>query len=263
MVGTPTDSSTVTGNNYRWYKTSSGIVFLIFIGLVIVGVALFMGLVGYYLWQVRFGDAEGLAQQFAQEHAARISTLNKKDNLGNLAGDKIINNFEKYIRKTNPVFGKSDAGVKVLMFIDFECPFCQEEYSILKEVMGRYQSAVKFVFKNFPLESIHPNSFTAANAAACASEQGKFWPYYDWLFKNKTLDQNSLVAGAVSLGIDHESFAKCLDSQKYQEEINQDLIDSSELNLRGTPAFLVNGEKLEGVVTKEELDKIILKYLKR
>lgn len=246
----------------KWYKSPGGVIFLIILGLILTGAALFMGMVGYYLWQVKFGDVQKLDQQFIDEGKTQMS-LFKGNNTQEGNKLTIISDFQKYLKNYNPVFGAVDAKVTVVMFIDFECPFCREEAPIIKNVMNKYQGVVKFVFRNFPLENIHPNAYRAALAGACANEQDKFWQYHDLLFVLKNLDEAGLIADAASLGLDKDKFADCLTSEKYQSQIDQDLIVDSNLGLKGTPTFLVNGELLEGVVSEVDWDKIILKYLQK
>ncbi len=94
-----------------------------------------------------------------------------------------IDRYEIDIAAHDPVFGPENAPVTIIEFSDFECPFClrhfQETYPRLLE---NYEGQIRYIFKDLPLTSIHPNAFPAAIAAQCAFEQDAFWPYHDLLF---------------------------------------------------------------------------------
>ncbi|MBI2029823.1 thioredoxin domain-containing protein [Candidatus Gottesmanbacteria bacterium] len=87
---------------------------------------------------------------------------------------------------SSPSTGLDNAPITLIEYSDFECPYCIRAYPTVKEVLKQYGDKIKFSYKNFPLSSIHPNAQKAAEAAACASEQGKFWEYHDKLFESAT-----------------------------------------------------------------------------
>lgn len=241
-----------------WYKSGVGIVFLSVISLVIIGAIIFMAFFGYYLWQVKYGDAEKLAKQFETNNFSAVKQIEVSD----FSNKQKVNSFDDIIRDYNPTFGNKESNVAIVFFIDFECPFCQQDFPIFKQVMQKYESAVKFVFKNLPLEAIHPNSVLAAQAGACAHEQGKFWDYYNFLFERKELSKEKLVSYAEELSLNTNSFNLCLSSEKYKNNIDQDLLDGVDSGLRGTPTYIINGYKVEGAVSRDDWDKIILQFLK-
>lgn len=231
-------------------------VFLSLLALAVLG---FASLFFYYGWQIKYGDAGKLAKDFAQDKFSMDSRL------ANSAGNaKVqIDDWQKYVRPANPVWGGSQASITVLVFIDFECPFSREAYDGFKQVMEKYAPVVKVVFKSLPLAEIHPNSLRAANAAACAGEQGKFWEYYDRLFIDKKLDEAGLTASAGALGLDANKFSACLGQNKYEAQIMDDMKDAVSLGVRGTPTYFVNGLKVEGVTSAGDWDKIILNFLQK
>ncbi len=99
---------------------------------------------------------------------------------------------------------------------------------------------VKYVFRDLPLESIHPHAFKAAVAANCANEQGKYWEMYHRLFENqRQLDPTSLAAHAQAVGLDEAKFAACMASNKYDDEIRKDMADAAAAGVQGTPAFVI------------------------
>lgn len=99
---------------------------------------------------------------------------------------------------------------------------------------------IRYVFKDLPLESIHPQAFKAAEAAECSGEQGKFWEMHDLLFANpKALSPDDLSKHAKTLGLDMPKFQQCLESGKYASEIRKDMAEVQKAGITGTPAFLL------------------------
>lgn len=223
---------------------------------VIVIVFSFLALVAYYLWQIKFGDRETLAREFSSPAFTRDAS--RGDWTPEL---RDVPDFASYIRPHNPTLGNPDAPVTIIAFIDFECPFCQKSYPIFKQVSETYAPVVRIIFKHFPISAIHPQANAAANAAACASEQKKFWQYYDILFEKKTLDDAALAGLAKNIGLSSERFHTCLSAKKYQINIDEDLSDVAALSILGTPTYLVNGKRVEGVIDARAWDAILLKEL--
>ncbi len=149
----------------------------------------------------------------------------------------------------DPVLGDANAPVTVLEFSDFQCPFCKKANDeALKQVKENYVKTgkVKLVFRDFPLE-IHPEAETAALAAECAHEQGKFWEYHDVLFENQaSLSDANYKKWAEELGFDTEQFNKCYKGLKYLDEVRKDMNDGQSYGVSGTPAFFVNGKLVTG-----------------
>ena len=153
----------------------------------------------------------------------------------------------------DPVLGEEDAPVTIIEFSDFQCPFCK---SFKDQTFGLIQEnyidtgKVKFVYRDFPLSSIHSMAQKGAEASECADDQGKFWEYHDVLFEKQqewtTIGASKLKEYAANLGLDSGDFDSCLDSGKYEDEVNQDLSDGSIVGVQGTPSFFVNGVQLSG-----------------
>ncbi len=240
-----------------WYKRFWGVVLLVFLSLLALFVLVFAGFFGYYAWQIKFGDAEKVAKQFVEE---RFSTDQSLLGSGKESG-AFVANFEQYIRGNNPSRGSKDAPVTIISFIDFECPFCHQAHTDFESMVRKYDSVVRVVFKHLPLRSIHPDSNMAANASVCAFEQGKFWEYYNELFLTKDLSSVGLLSSAKNVGVGTEMFSLCLATEKYQKDIQQDIVDAIDLGLKGTPTHIVNGYKVEGATTLEVWDKILVQLL--
>ena len=105
--------------------------------------------------------------------------------------------------------------------------------------------------RDFPLESIHPNAFKAAEASYCADEQGKYWEMHDRLFANQqTLGVKDLPNHAKELGLDEAKFQQCLESGKYAARIRKDLTDGQKLGITGTPGFFIGVTDANGTAVK-------------
>ena len=154
--------------------------------------------------------------------------------------------------------GNPEAPVTIVEFSDFQCPFCKAAESTLKEVLTKYSGRVKLAYLDFPLSEIHPKAQSAAEAARCAGEQGKFWEYHDALYADQSkLDGAGLVTSAVALNMDEKSFRSCLDSGKFKSKIEADREQGIKVGVAGTPGFFVNGVFLSGAQPQAEFEKII------
>lgn len=163
----------------------------------------------------------------------------------------------------DPFIGPKDAKVTLIEFSDFECPFCKRAVPVVKELAQTYNNQIKIVFRDFPLD-FHENAKTAAEAAECADDQGKFWPYHDKLFENQEkLDIDSLKLYAKELGLNTSEFNKCLDSKKHEAEVEKDIQDGQSADVSGTPTSFINGHKIVGVKPLSEFKKIIEEELKK
>ncbi len=161
----------------------------------------------------------------------------------------------------DPSLGNENAPITIVEFSDYQCPFCARfEETTFVELKEKYVDTglVRIVFRDFPLTSIHQYAQKAAEASECADEQGKFWEYHNMLFKNQNaLAVNNLKSYAFTLGLDTQKFDSCLDSGKYEDEVNKDLQDGIEYGVTGTPAFFVNGKLLEGAQPLSAFEELI------
>ena len=161
----------------------------------------------------------------------------------------------------DPVLGYENAPITMVSFEDYQCPFCgmafQQTFPLIKKEYID-TGKVKYVYRDFPLISIHPEALPAAEAAECAHEQDKFWEYHNYLFQNQNQLRNELyIAIAKELKLDVGQFTQCMASDKYVGEIQNDFNAGVEAGVTGTPAFFINGIKLVGTHPFENFKKII------
>lgn len=161
-----------------------------------------------------------------------------------------------------PSQGPASAKVVVVEFADFECPASAYEEPMIKRMMHDYSGRVRFVFKEFPLTSIHPYAEAAAEAALAANAQGQFWPYHDLLFANQSaLEQSDLDSYASSLGLDMSEFDGALNLGIYAAAVAEDEAQGNSLRVSETPTFFVNDDKLPGTVSYSTLQSAIVQQL--
>lgn len=145
----------------------------------------------------------------------------------------------------DPVTGNAAAPVTVIMFSDFQCSACSLTHPVLKQVLSEYGDKIRFVVRDFPLESIHKDSFQAALAANAARTQGKFAEYTEILYRNQgALDKTSLVKYAAELGLNVKQFELDFSDAKTAAEVRKDQADGRSYGISGTPAIFVNGVKV-------------------
>jgi len=173
-----------------------------------------------------------------------------------------------------PLKGNAQAVLTMVEFSDFQCPYCKRHVdTTLPELEKEYvvSGKVRYAFVDFPLESIHPQAFKAAEASHCAEEQQHFWEMHDRLFANQeALTPEDLVGHAKALGLDATRFKQCLDSDKYADRIKANVAAGERFGVSGTPAVLLGiseGTGVKGVrllvgslpfsVFKEEIDKLL------
>jgi len=155
--------------------------------------------------------------------------------------------------------GPADAPVTIIEFSDFQCPFCKRfRDQTLDQILNSYEGKVRFVYRDFPISSIHEWAQKAAEAGECADEQSKFWEYNDLIFANQTALNQQLEAEGLKglvgtfkiyagqIGLDAAAFNDCLDSGQFAQEVQKDYNDGVAAGVTGTPAFYINGQELIG-----------------
>jgi len=158
--------------------------------------------------------------------------------------------FERSLRSIGP----ESAPITITEYADFGCISCQawHQFGIREQVRDAYGDQVQFVWRDFPVTT--PLSPKAAEAGFCAHDQNRFWDYHNILFENApALAADNLKTYAETIGLDMNEFNQCLDSRKHQQAVEKELADAKELGLRGVPSFIVNGKRLIGPPSFEQL----------
>lgn len=158
-----------------------------------------------------------------------------------------------------PVAGGENAKVAVVIFSDFQCPFCSKAAKTVSDLKKKYGNKVKIAFKHFPLP-MHKDAGPASEASMCVNEQGKdkFWKFHDLVFAAQDkLDPESLAKHAKASGADEKKFKECFDGKKYADFVKKDLQYGEKLGVRSTPTFFVNGNLLSGALPIDQFSEVI------
>ena len=170
-----------------------------------------------------------------------------------------------------PALGPEKAPVRIFVFSDFQCPYCKEEAKVLRQdVQKDHPNDVRIVFKDFPLESIHPWARRAALAGQCNSAQdpSAFWSFHDWIYEhqsevNPSNVNDKVLEFAKTQKLDPAKLSACESSPETAERVNQTVSEGRELGITQTPTLFVNGRMISGVLTPGQMNLLIALELGR
>lgn len=209
-------------------------------------------LVGYVVWG--FGSPESAAQ-----------TARTADQPSGPIAEAPVTDSPQFVRYDvpsdgYPAIGPDDAPITIVEFSDYQCPYCQRWHAqVYEPLLAAYPGKIKFVYRHFPLTSIHPDAFDAAQAAMCAGEQDAYWQYHEMLFSSSSLGSAIYTQYAQDLSLNLDDFNTCLAEEKYSDKIEADTDFAVELGIRSTPTFFINGLAIVGAqpldVFKQVIDK--------
>ena len=147
------------------------------------------------------------------------------------------------------VAGPPDAELELVMYGDFQCPFCSAAQPIIQRVRDRLEGRLRYAFRHFPLSEVHPDAQRAAEASEAAAAQGAFWPMHDALYgAGGALDLDAVLAAArgLEVDVDVEQLRSELVEGRHAQRVADDLESGRAAGVTGTPAFFVNGERHDG-----------------
>lgn len=228
----------------QWRITGIAIVIVACVGL---------GFFGYLVWNAygRLTRGEIDIAQYTQPSKVTRSTAAKGSS---------VRKVDRALVETSddPALGPTDAVVTIVEFADFQCSFSQTAFPVVKDILAEYGKKVRFQFRDFPLTELHPDAERAAEAGACANDQGKFWQLHDLMYINQaSLTQADIVNAAVQARVDTATLELCMGTGKYASEVKDDFDDGVAAGVTGTPTWFVNGWRIEGVQSLETWKKII------
>jgi protein-disulfide isomerase len=146
------------------------------------------------------------------------------------------------VGSTDHVTGAAHALASVVEYGDFECPNCRQAQPAVKLLLERFSGQLRFVFRHFPLEDVHPHALAAAQASECAGGQGKFWEMYDVLFANQAhLTLKDLHGYAERLSLDMARYTAEMDDEVYLQRVREQIQSGLDSGVRATPTFFING----------------------
>jgi protein-disulfide isomerase len=151
------------------------------------------------------------------------------------------------IGKRDHALGPATARVTMVEYGDFECPHCGEAHYVVNSLIERVGPRMRFVYRHFPLATVHPHAEMAAEAAEAAASQGKFWQMHATLFEHQdALDAESLAEYAAEIGLDESRFTQELASREHAPRVREDFLSGVHSGVNGTPAFFINGLRHDG-----------------
>jgi protein-disulfide isomerase len=152
------------------------------------------------------------------------------------------------------VQGAPGAPLELVMFGDFQCPFCLGAQSVLRRVRERLGERLVFGFRHLPIPERHPLAPQAAEASEAAAAQGSFWEYHDALYAAQPkLSRETMLAVGRELGLDAERIAADLDSGAHRARVERDIASAEASGATGTPTFFVNGKRHFGAYDASSL----------
>jgi protein-disulfide isomerase len=161
------------------------------------------------------------------------------------------------VKAEGPSRGSAAAPVTIVVFSDFECPFCGRAVETLNKIEDTYGDKVRLVFRDYPLP-MHRTAKRAAEAAHCANEQGKFWPMHDQLFtKGGAITDPDIQRFATQAGLELPAFEQCLTSGKFKEAWKPSMDEGTRVGVQSTPTFFINGRLIVGAGSFETFSRII------
>jgi len=157
----------------------------------------------------------------------------------------------------DPWRGSKDAPLTLLTYIDFQCPYCKQVNATMKYLLAKRKEGIRVVARDFALSS-HPDAAMAAQAAACADDQGRYWDYHDLLFDNQQeLNLSSLRGYAAQVGIDTVQFDRCLEAGSRRGAVEKDMAEAALAGISSVPGIVINGYYLSGSPSLNYLEEVI------
>lgn len=239
---------------YNMEQTTKKQPYLIFIAIIIAGLLVS----GAILWKDGSGSGEN------EDNSAASSNI-KSSGASKNGKPKRTKEYVKIEGEgDDPVLGSPNAPVSMVIFGDFQCHFCRKlELEIKPLIVEKYVKTgkVKIIARDFPF--LGKNSALAAEAGNCALEQGNYWEFSDYLHRAQdteeiiSVNSDALKETARKLKLDGNNFDKCLNSEKYLNEVKKDFEDGKLLGIEGTPTTFINNERIDGAEPYSEFEKVI------
>lgn len=162
------------------------------------------------------------------------------------------------VGKDDHVSGPADASVTLVEYGDYQCPACGAAYPMIKAIQKRLGAELRFVFRNMPLNEVHPNAELAAESAEAAAAQGKFWEMHGALYENQDRLAPELVTElAKRLHLDMARFEEDLVSRRFRDHVKRDFLGGVRSGVNGTPTFFIDGARFDGVLAEHALESAL------
>jgi len=243
-------------------KPKTKFPWIIVVLIVLIPIALLTGMgLGYAAWgkdAAQLEDALATVEAVKQELAVLSAAQDTNQEAQAETQPEEVVRYDVPV-DDDPSIGPEDAEITLIEFSDYQCPFCQRWHEqVFNQLREEYPDQIRFVYRDLPLTSLHPEAVPAALAANCANEQGSFWEYHDQLFSgNYALGAESYLQIANALGLDEAQFEECYSTEKYSDEVQADYQYAANLGIQSTPTFFLNGIPIVGAQPYEVFKQVI------
>ncbi len=180
-------------------------------------------------------------------------------------GKKSATTTSANAKPSSHIIGEGKTGITLVEYGDYQCPYCQEYASVVKQVQQEYNQQIFFQFRNFPLVNIHANAFAAARAAEAAGLQNKFWEMHDALYNLANWSVWTVASDptkyftlyAQQIGLDIPKYQSDYASSQVNNTINADMAAGNKLNITGTPTYFLDGKQISVAIDVKAFEKVI------
>lgn len=212
-----------------------------------------------------FEDVRAQIAEYLKDQAGKEVQRHYLDQLrGKYNARLTLEPVRQRVDASGPARGPATAPVTIVEFADFQCPYCGRMAPVLQQLLAKYPQQVRLVYREFPLDDIHPHAMHAAVSGVCAAEQGKFWELHDALFANQAaLGDGEVMKTAEQVGVKLQPFATCLLSAKPYEAVRADVKAGEQAGVTGTPGIFVNGRFYDGYMPLETITAVVEDELRR
>jgi protein-disulfide isomerase len=195
----------------------------------------------------------GENKQTVKFYISRDGKFLFRGDLSDMTKDPLAESRAQIQMKDAPSLGDAKAAVTLVEYSDFECPVCRSLHDVLRGMLPNYAGKVRLVFKDFPLEQLHPWARTAAIAGRCAYQQdpNAFWKMYDFIYDNQEVISaanawTKMMDYAGQSGLDADAFKACMAGPEAGAAVNASRANGQQLDVNSTPTVFVNGRRLVG-----------------
>jgi len=226
----------------------------------LVGGIMMLSTIGFVIMLTAYlnGNLVGSGSKVAGATTNKNANVAAADNNAAAAPDTAPTYVDIQVADTDHVRGKADAKVTIVEYSDIQCPYCSTFHTTMKQVMDKYPNDVRWVFRHFPLDSIHPNARPAAIAAECVNEQkgdAGFWTFVDAMYNNQSgLGSAFYETNAQTIGVDMTKFKDCVSKKTTASKVEDMYQGGIAIGVQGTPGSYLNGNALGGAVPFAQLD---------
>ena len=187
--------------------------------------------------------ADGILAALEDLAAKQLNSSKRSEGMTAMAVSRLV----LPVSERDHIRGPSAAPVTLVEYGDYECPHCGEAYYVVKELERLHGKHLRFVFRNFPISTAHPNAESAAEAAEAAGGQDKFWDMHDQLFENQqALERENSRSMRRLIGLDSSRFIRDMNQHRYAKRVREDFMSGVRSGVNGTPTFFVNGIRHDG-----------------